>query len=100
MRPGLHMPLISTYCCLIYLSPELTLHLLSQPTLSAMSRWTNAPPRFLRIRTVQMTVSFPLCKRSDNSLPHVSFTKSLPLQLRVTKPGWFMVMLGDNGIDL
>lgn len=30
MRSGLHMPLISTYCCLIYLSEGLTLHLLSQ----------------------------------------------------------------------
>lgn len=30
MLSGLHMPLISTYCCLIYLSEGLTLHLLSQ----------------------------------------------------------------------
>lgn len=59
MRYGLHMPLISTYCCLIYLSQGLTLHLLfvNQPSLP----WPDGPmPLQVSSRYTQYKWQLPL----------------------------------------
>lgn len=83
-RSGLHMPLISTYRCLIYLSDGLTLHLLSQTNALFNRQMDHGPSTFL-LQSLQMTASSPLRKQSDNATGHVSspsVTKHLPQQPR------------------
>lgn len=58
MRSGLHMLLISTHCCLVYLSEGLTPHLLSQ-TEDLLRRQMDHPPPYVSSTNIRHKRQLP-----------------------------------------
>lgn len=88
MRPERHMPLISTYCCLIYLSQGLTLHLLlCKKKLQKKNPEPLSPLRPDAATPLHDGFLSPLWKHFDRDLARVSPPLLIPPPLKASLHG-------------